>query len=495
MKKTLNILAFLITVLVVSLGACLSANAEVQTGSCGDNVSYTLDTQTGELVISGQGEMTDYPYYGLSSYNSPFYSNLTVKSVVIKNGVKQRTCNVDGYVDTASIPATGHSYTQTEIAPTCTEDGYVIYECTTCGDTYMEKGEPATGHKEIVDYGVEPTCTKSGLTEGSHCAVCQEVIVEQKTIPVTGHTAKVINQKDATCTENGYSGDKVCSVCQAVLETGKETPKLGHTVNVINKKDATCTEDGYSGYKICSVCNEVFEVGHKIDKLGHDFSDNAEYCKHGCDTKNSNYVVITTPAPEPSTEPTSTTSVPNPTLVPDTTTQPQPATSAPATVTTTQATTVPTTTVAPATTTQVQKTATPVQTTQATANSTTKPAEKITAKQTTKATTKTKEAVNKKQKKASIKKATPAKASLTITWAKVKGVKGYEIQLATDKKFKKNLKKVTIKKQKTTKTTVKKLKAKKTYYVRIRTYKTKKVNGKSTKVYSSWSKVKAVKTK
>ncbi len=47
------------------------------------------------------------------------------------------------------------------------------------------------------------------------------------------------------------------------------------------------------------------------------------------------------------------------------------------------------------------------------------------------------------------------------------------------------------KKQKTTQNKVKKLKAKKKYYVRIRTYKT--LNGK--KVYSSWSKVKSVKTK
>lgn len=74
---------------------------------------------------------------------------------------------------------------------------------------------------------------------------------------------------------------------------------------------------------------------------------------------------------------------------------------------------------------------------------------------------------------------------------KVSGVKGYQIQLATDKKFKKNKKSITIKKQKTTKNKVKKLKAKKKYYVRVRTYKT--VKGK--KVYSSWSKVKSIKTK
>ena len=94
-------------------------------------------------------------------------------------------------------------------------------------------------------------------------------------------------------------------------------------------------------------------------------------------------------------------------------------------------------------------------------------------------------------KSASIKKVKAAKKAILVTWKKVGGVKGYQVQVATDKKFKKNKKTVNIKKQKTTKTTVKKLKAKKKYYVRIRTYKI--VNGK--KVYSSWSKVKSVKTK
>ena len=53
----------------------------------------------------------------------------------------------------------------------------------------------------------------------------------------------------------------------------------------------------------------------------------------------------------------------------------------------------------------------------------------------------------------------------------------------------------TIKKNKVTFAIMKKLKAHKKYYVRVRTYKTVKVNGKATKIYSSWSKVKSVKTK
>lgn len=83
--------------------------------------------------------------------------------------------------------------------------------------------------------------------------------------------------------------------------------------------------------------------------------------------------------------------------------------------------------------------------------------------------------------------------SISIKWAKQKTqTTGYQIQYSTSSKFSKKAT-VTkmVKKNTTTKLTVNKLKAKKTYYVRIRTYKT--VNGK--KYYSSWSKVKKVKTK
>lgn len=128
----------------------------------------------------------------------------------------------------------------------------------------------------------------------------------------------------------------------------------------------------------------------------------------------------------------------------------------------------------------------------------TKPSEPATTPATTPSTTQpttkpstTKNTETVKPKKTSIKKLSKGKKKFTVTWAKVSDVKGYQIQYSSDKKFKKNNKSVTVTKQKTTKATVKKLKSKKKYYVRVRTYKT--VNGK--KIYSSWSKVKSVKTK
>ena len=97
------------------------------------------------------------------------------------------------------------------------------------------------------------------------------------------------------------------------------------------------------------------------------------------------------------------------------------------------------------------------------------------------------------EKPASVKvnKALPKKKALVVYWNKIANASGYQIQVATDKKFKKNKKTITVAKQNASKKTVKKLKAKKKYFVRVRAYKV--VNGK--KVYGKWSKIKSVKTK
>ena len=91
--------------------------------------------------------------------------------------------------------------------------------------------------------------------------------------------------------------------------------------------------------------------------------------------------------------------------------------------------------------------------------------------------TKIKGVVAKNQKKCKVK----------VTWKKVPNSLGYQIQYATNKKFKKAKKKTV----KSTFVTLKKLKKKKTYFIRIRAYKI--ADGK--KVYGKWSSVKKVKVK
>ena len=76
---------------------------------------------------------------------------------------------------------------------------------------------------------------------------------------------------------------------------------------------------------------------------------------------------------------------------------------------------------------------------------------------------------------------------VVVKWKNVVGISGYQIQYATNKKYKKAKKTVTHKKQ----YVIKKLRKKKNYYIRVRAYTV--YNGK--KVYGKWSKVKKVKIK
>ena len=220
----------------------------------------------------------------------------------------------------------------------------------------------------------------------------------------------------------------------------KEHPKLRMCTEIqIITKEPTCAETGVLS-TVCDICKRTLETKELAKTNNHVFDNNEEFCLVCHKVKNPNYTTTTTTTTAPTTQAV----------------QP-PATSS------TQPTTKPTATKA---------------------SKPTKNAKKISGNW-----------VDSKYKKASISKLSKGKKAITVRWKKVKTIKGYQIQLATDKKFKKNKKTVTISKQKTTKTTVKKLKAKKKYYVRIRTYKNVKYKGKTIKVYSSWSKVKTVKTK
>lgn len=88
MKKRL--LCILLALLMVMMFLPVGALADTYSGSCGENVTWSLDTDTGELIISGNGAMNDYErVYGVHSYPTApwgvYYS--LIKEVIINPGV------------------------------------------------------------------------------------------------------------------------------------------------------------------------------------------------------------------------------------------------------------------------------------------------------------------------------------------------------------------------------------------------------------------------
>ncbi len=98
MKTTSKrILAVLLsTIILISLSSLPVSGSDIEeSGFCGGNVSYTLDSD-GVLTISGSGDMADYGIIGGTDpdgnewhegENSPFYNNESIKKVIVEHGI------------------------------------------------------------------------------------------------------------------------------------------------------------------------------------------------------------------------------------------------------------------------------------------------------------------------------------------------------------------------------------------------------------------------
>lgn len=113
------------------------------------------------------------------------------------------------------------------IEATCTTSGLKIFHCTQngCGVT-REEQLPLTGHIEVIDQGVDATCSETGLTEGSHCSHCGTVIKDQVIIPTLNHVEVIDPAVAPTCVKKGLSEGSHCSLCNMVIVEQVEQGEL-----------------------------------------------------------------------------------------------------------------------------------------------------------------------------------------------------------------------------------------------------------------------------
>lgn len=202
-------------------------------------------------------------------------------------GAKNATCTKKGYTgDTycndcglflylgKNIEAPGHDYKDVaEVPATCAAEGTAAtQQCKRCGYTVPAQPLPIdpNNHANIVkDVAVAPTCTETGLTEGSHCGDCNKILIAQEVVSSTNHTEVIDPAVAATCTETGLTEGSHCSVCNKILVAQKTVSALNHSfTNYISNDDATCTEDGTKTAK-CDRCDVTDTQSDEGSAKGH----------------------------------------------------------------------------------------------------------------------------------------------------------------------------------------------------------------------------------
>ena len=148
-------------------------------------------------------------------------------------------------------------------------------------------------HTVVIDEAVESTCDKTGLTEGSHCSECGEILVKQETVSKLDHTLVIDEAVESTCDKTGLTAGSHCGECGEILIVQSEVSLKAHTyddiydafcnvcgyerdvecahieLETIPGKSATCKEEGLTDGKRCAKCGEVIVAQQIIPANEH----------------------------------------------------------------------------------------------------------------------------------------------------------------------------------------------------------------------------------
>ena len=196
------------------------------------------------------------------------FTDTVVAPTCTEQGYTHHVCTVKGCtyapVDDTYVAATDHTWVKTQTnPPTCTEQGTAFYKCSACGATRTEK-IAALGHDlSRCDLVPDATCTQPGRAVGT-CARCDVKIDE--VIPAKGHdySYKSASSTEPTCTESGhYQG-----TCPRCYQDYNDTiPALGHDWGEwVTTIEPTVSTVGYR-YHICNRDGCGYREGEDIPKL------------------------------------------------------------------------------------------------------------------------------------------------------------------------------------------------------------------------------------
>lgn len=203
---------------------------------------------------------------------------VTKEASETEEGSRRRVCENDAtHMEIEVIPVLAHVHKLMKVEAkkaTCTEDGNKeYYVCSSCKKLFADADigkeinkedtvVKATGHKVVKDSAVPATTTTTGLSEGSHCSVCGQIIVAQKVIPKKDVKGDVndsisVNDVEKKITANRNDGDIAGSTFKILQLRAKKTGR-----NYINL--SWTKVKGASGYIIygnrCNSARKVYSL-------------------------------------------------------------------------------------------------------------------------------------------------------------------------------------------------------------------------------------------
>ena len=143
------------------------------------------------------------------------------------------------------VDALGHNFVNyvSNGDATCTTNGTETAKCERCNKTHTrEDDESALGHVEVTDDAVAPTCTETGLTQGSHCSRCNITIIDQTIIPTVPHEYEE-TYTNPTCLTAAYLKKK-CVICG--FENVITIEPIEAMINITGVGSIVSTEGSYT---------------------------------------------------------------------------------------------------------------------------------------------------------------------------------------------------------------------------------------------------------
>ena len=215
-----------------------------------------------------------------------------VEATCTSKGSETTTCTRCGYSEKKELPMIAHTRKDVAAkAPTCLEAGNVEYwTCEVCNKNFTGTGTnsveitdvttPALGHDWVEDGKTDSTCSDKG-NQHYTCSRCDAV--KDEVIDPTGHTPETIAAKTPTCTETGLTEGSKCSVCDAIIEEQETVPALGHDIVTDEAVPATCTGTGLTEGSHCSRCDDAAVAQEVVAALGHDWDNGVVSTAATCD--------------------------------------------------------------------------------------------------------------------------------------------------------------------------------------------------------------------